>query len=104
MKRKKKTTIKGNDKRLRLSVFRSNLHIFAQLIDDEKGMTVVDASSLKLGRNQSKLEQAQEVGKLLAKKALEKKVDLVVFDRGAYTYTGRVRALADAAREQGLQF
>ena len=95
--------------RARLSVFRSSKHIYAQVIDDTKGETVVSASSiekdmrgrLKTGAN---IAAAKEVGKLLAERASAKGVKEVVFDRGGYLYHGRVKALADAAREGGLKF
>lgn len=90
--------------RLRLSVFRSAKYIYAQLIDDEKGITVAEANSKSLKTRGSKLEQAQAVGKALAERALEKGVKRVVFDRGAYRYHGRVQALAEGAREGGLEF
>ena len=91
----------------RLNVFRSNSNIFAQIIDDEKGITLVSASSidkeLKLENGGNK-EAAQKVGKLIAKRAKEAKISKVVFDRGGYLYHGRVEALAEAARENGLEF
>jgi large subunit ribosomal protein L18 len=95
--------------RLRLSVFRSSKHIYAQVIDDGKGETIASASSiekdmrggLKTGAN---IEAAKAVGKLLAERTIAKGVKDVVFDRGAYLYHGRVKALADAAREGGLNF
>jgi large subunit ribosomal protein L18 len=95
--------------RPRLSVFRSSKQIYAQIIDDEKGETLAAASSieksnrdaLKTGAN---IEAAKVVGKLLAERAAAKGVKEVVFDRGAYMYHGRVKALADGAREGGLQF
>lgn len=91
----------------RLNVFRSNANIYAQVIDDVKGVTLVSASSidkeLKLA-NGSNIEAAKQVGALVAKRALEKGVECVVFDRGGYLYHGRVKALADAAREAGLKF
>ena len=94
-------------KRLRLAVFRSNKYIYAQIIDDEKGYTLVSASDLSdlgdLG-NLSNLEKAKEVGKILAKKALEKNIKYVWFDRRRYKYHGRVKALAEGAREGGLKF
>jgi len=103
----------GTPKRPRLSVYRSLNHIYAQLIDDMAGQTVVSANSRegagkaeagakkKTGGN---VAAAKEVGKLLAERAKAKGVDKVVFDRGGYLYHGRVKALADAAREAGLQF
>jgi large subunit ribosomal protein L18 len=87
----------------RLSVFRSNKNIFAQLIDDAAGITLVEASSLK-SNIAGNIDQAKAVGQELAKKAKAKKITEVVFDRGGYLYHGRVKALADAARESGLQF
>jgi large subunit ribosomal protein L18 len=94
-------------RRLRLAVFRSNKYIYAQIIDDEKGHTLVAASDLadlsNLG-DLSNLEKAKEVGKILAKKALEKGIEYVWFDRRKYKYHGRVKALAEGAREGGLKF
>lgn len=91
----------------RLNVFRSNSNIFAQIIDDEKAVTLVSASSidkeLKL-TNGSNVEAATKVGELLAKRAKDAKIKKVVFDRGGYLYHGRVQALAEAARENGLEF
>jgi large subunit ribosomal protein L18 len=93
--------------RARLTVFRSSKHIYAQIIDDLKGATVAAASSLekdmrsKTGAN---VDAAKAVGKLVAQRAIEKGVDSVVFDRGGYLYHGRIKALADAAREGGLKF
>ena len=91
----------------RLNVFRSNTNIFAQIIDDEKGVTLVSASSidaeLKL-ENGGNVEAATKVGELLAKRAKKAKINKVVFDRGGYLYHGRVEALANAARENGLEF
>ena len=93
--------------RPRLSVFRSDKNIYAQVIDDAQGVTVVAASSLeavKDGLKGSDKAAAERVGKLLAERALEKGVKDVVFDRGSYLYHGRIKALADAAREAGLNF
>ncbi|MGD9658525.1 MAG: 50S ribosomal protein L18, partial [Methylocystis sp.] len=95
--------------RLRLSVFRSSKQIYAQIIDDEKGATVVAASSLEKDNREglktgANVEAAKVVGKLLAERAVAKGVKEVVFDRGAYMYHGRVKALADGAREGGLEF
>ena len=95
----------GNEPRL--NVFRSNSNIFAQIIDDEKKVTLVSASSidkeLKL-ENGGNVEAAKKVGELLAKRAKKAKISKVKFDRGGYLYHGRVKALADAARENGLEF
>ncbi len=89
--------------RPRLSVFRSDKNIYAQIIDDSKGVTLAAASSLGLSKGSNR-DAAAEVGKLIAQRALEAKVEEVVFDRGAYVYHGRIKALADAAREAGLKF
>lgn len=97
--------VKGTAERPRFAVFRSLKHIYAQLIDDEKGTTIIAASSLeKKLENGGNLEGAKLVGKLLAEKAKEKGIRRAVFDRGGFRYGGRVRALADAAREEGLEF
>jgi large subunit ribosomal protein L18 len=98
--------IKGTAERPRLSVYRSNKAIYAQVIDDLKGHTIVAASSRESGvdAKSTKVEQAQAVGKLLAEKAKAVGVNAVVFDRGGYLYHGRVKALAEGAREAGLQF
>ena len=98
--------IVGSAERPRLVVFRSNRGIEAQLVDDLEGKTLAAASWLNLKKSfkGSKSEQAAEVGKLLAANAKKANVDTVVFDRGGYLYHGRVKALADAAREGGLKF
>ena len=91
--------------RLRLSVFRSDKNIYAQVIDDERGVTVAAASSLEGDKKGgSTKDGAARIGKLVAERAIEKGVKDVVFDRGGYIYHGRVKALADAAREAGLNF
>jgi large subunit ribosomal protein L18 len=95
--------------RPRLSVFRSSKQIYAQIIDDEKGVTVVAASSLEKENRESlksgaNIDAAKVVGKLIAERAVAKGIKGVVFDRGAYMYHGRVKALADGAREGGLEF
>ena len=91
--------------RPRLSVFRSDKNIYAQVIDDLSGVTIVQASSLEGDSKQgSNAAAATEVGKLVAQRAIEKGVKDVVFDRGGYIYHGRVKALAEAAREAGLNF
>jgi large subunit ribosomal protein L18 len=99
--------VSGTAARPRLSVYRSNKNIYAQLIDDEKGVTIASASTLdkELGLESSgNVEAAQKVGELIAKRAVEKGVKSVVFDRGGYLYHGRIQALAEAARENGLEF
>jgi large subunit ribosomal protein L18 len=95
--------------RARLTVFRSGKHIYAQLIDDVKGATLAAASSLEKtmregAKNGANINAAKAVGKLIAERAKEKGIKDVVFDRGGYLYHGRVKALADAAREGGLNF
>lgn len=95
--------VSGTKARPRLTIFKSNKFMYAQLIDDEKGVTLLAANSSKVkGKNMT--EKAIEVGKHLAKAAIEKKIKKVVFDRGGYIYTGKVKALADGAREGGLEF
>ena len=103
---KLKKTIRGNNVMPRLSVFRSNKNIYAQIIDDVKGNTLASASSNSkdFGKFESKILAALEVGKLLAKKAYKKGISKVKFDRGGYLYHGRVKSLADGAREGGLKF
>ncbi len=95
--------LSGTTLRPRLSIFRSNTGIYAQVIDDSKGVTLVASSTkdLKIGKN---IAAAKQVGTDVAKKAMEKGIKAVVFDRSGYTYHGRIKALADAAREAGLQF
>ena len=90
--------------RLRLSVFRSSKYIYAQIIDEEAGKTVAEANSRTLQANGSKVEQANAVGKAVAEKAKAAGVSRVVFDRSGYRYHGRVKALAEGAREGGLVF
>ncbi|NJK78589.1 MAG: 50S ribosomal protein L18 [Chloroflexaceae bacterium] len=101
--------VAGTAERPRLCVFRSNLHIYAQIIDDVAGHTLVSASTMdKQSRSalndNNKTEQAQAVGKLIAQRALDAGISQVVFDRGGFLYHGRVKALAEAAREAGLTF
>jgi large subunit ribosomal protein L18 len=101
--------IRGTTERPRLAIFRSLNHIFAQVIDDDKGVTVVSASSLdkeaSLGRQSGgNIAGAKVVGAEIAKRAQAKGIQSVVYDRGGYPYHGRVKALADAARESGLKF
>jgi len=95
----------GTAERPRLNVYRSLNHIYAQVIDDQQGVTLVSASTmalkLKTGGN---VAAAKEIGKAVAERAIEKGVKKVVFDRGGYLYHGRIKALADAAREAGLEF
>ncbi|MBP1637653.1 MAG: ribosomal protein [Bacteroidetes bacterium] len=99
-----RTKISGTAEKPRLTVFRSNAQIYAQIIDDVKGVTLASASSLGSKDKATKTEQAAKVGKLIAKNALEAGVKEVIFDRNGYLYHGRVKQLADAAREGGLKF
>ena len=99
-----RSRVSGGAVRPRLSVFRANQHIYGQVIDDASGKTLVSASSLEIKTKAKKSEIAKEVGMLVAKKALEKSIKTVVFDRGGYAYHGRVKALAEGAREGGLLF
>ena len=102
-----RNSIHGTTAVPRLNVFRSNSNIFAQIIDDENGVTLVSASSLDKDlkiANGSNVEAATKVGSTIAEKALKANIKKVVFDRGGYLYHGRVKALAEAAREKGLEF
>ena len=99
----------GTAERPRLAVFRSNNHVYAQVIDDVAGKTLVSASTLEKDikaelKNTDDIEAATKIGDVVAKRALEKGIKAVVFDRGGYIYHGKVKALADAAREAGLEF
>ncbi len=97
--------VNGTASRPRLSVFRSNKEIYAQIIDDVNGTTLVAASSREAGVTKgTKIETAASVGKLIAEKALKAGIDTISFDRGGYLYHGRVKSLADGAREAGLKF
>ena len=111
---RRKDSVRRNIKRAahgraRLSVFRSSKHIYAQVIDDTKGTTVASASTMEKtmrdgGKTGADIAAAKAVGKLVAQRAIEKGIKEVVFDRGSYLYHGRIKALADAAREGGLNF
>ncbi len=102
----------GTTERPRLNVYRSVNHIYAQVIDDAKGVTIVAATSVEKGKGAKSanrptggnVSSAKDVGKLIAQRAQEKGIKKVVFDRGGYLYHGRIKALADAAREAGLEF
>jgi large subunit ribosomal protein L18 len=101
--------IEGTTERPRLNIFRSSKHIYAQIIDDVKGVTLAAASTVEKElegqvSNGGNVEAARKVGELIAKRAKEQGINQVVFDRGGYLYHGRVQALADAAREAGLDF
>ena len=100
-------SLSGTAERPRLNVFRSNANISAQIIDDENGVTLVSASTLEKElniKNGGNVEAAKLIGAEIAKRAKNKKIEKVVFDRGGYLYHGRVKALAEAARENGLEF
>lgn len=102
-----RSRLAGTTERPRLNVYRSNKHIYAQVIDDVKGVTLAQASTQDKGLGleaTSNVEAAAKVGETVAKLAVEKGVKAVVFDRGGYLFHGRVKALADAARENGLEF
>ena len=98
--------VSGTTERPRLAIFRSVAHIYAQVIDDAKGVTIVAASSSEKGSTATggNVAAAKEIGKRVAERAKEKGITRIVFDRGGYLYHGRVKALADAAREAGLEF
>jgi large subunit ribosomal protein L18 len=102
--KKIRSRVSGTAERPRLAVFRSNRYMYAQLIDDVKGVTIVSASDLSLDDKMNKVERAKTVGKSLAESAKKEKITQVVFDRGGFSYRGRIQALADAAREGGLVF
>ena len=108
-KRSIRKRLSGTAERPRLSVFRSSRHIYAQLVDDLKGDTIIAASSVEkavrdLPKFESKVAMAEHVGKLLAERAKDKGIDAVVFDRNGFLYHGRVKALSSGAREAGLKF
>ncbi|RDV15207.1 50S ribosomal protein L18 [Pontibacter diazotrophicus] len=104
IKRGIRNKISGTSARPRLSVFRSNKGIYAQLIDDTTGVTLAAASSVKLDDAKANVETAGRVGKEIAAKAIEKGISEVVFDRSGYLYHGKVKSLAEGAREAGLKF
>lgn len=106
-KRRIRARVEGSSEKPRLAVFRSNRHIYVQLVDDGKGHTLVAASSLEeelKSKVSGTIEGAKTLGNLVAKRALAKNISQVVFDRSGYLYHGRIKALADAAREGGLKF
>ena|SRR3989344_3818722 len=96
--------ISGTKNCPRLCVFKSAKHIYAQLINDENGKVLVSVSDIKMKGKRKKVDHSLEVGKLIAKEAIEKKIEKVVFDRGGFIFHGRVKAVADGAREGGLKF
>lgn len=97
-------TVKGTEERPRLCIFRSNKHIYAQIVNDATGTTLVSSSSLNLEQKAPGMDMAKTIGQTVAKAALEKNIKNVVFDRNGYIYHGQVKALADGAREGGLNF
>jgi large subunit ribosomal protein L18 len=99
-----RSKVRGTEKRPRLSVFRSNKGMYLQLIDDESGRTLVSAHTNEVKKKDKKTVIGFELGKLIAKKSLEKNIKQVVFDKSSYKYHGRVKAVADGAREGGLRF
>ena len=103
LKKKIRAKISGTAERPRLSIFRSNKFIYAQIIDDKKNATLVSASDVSV-KTGTKLERAKMVGKAIAEKAVAAKIKKVIFDRNGFKYTGRVKLVADAARENGLEF
>ena len=96
--------INGTSERPRLSVFRSNTGIYAQIIDDVKGVTIAAASTTELGKKTVNIENSKNVGKKLAEKAIASGVQAIVFDRNGYLYHGNIKAFAEGAREGGLKF
>ncbi|MFA6989964.1 MAG: 50S ribosomal protein L18 [Candidatus Gastranaerophilaceae bacterium] len=108
--RRLRVILSGTTERPRLAVYRSGKHIYAQIIDDTKGVTIAAASSIdkelreKLSSSTGNINAAAEVGKLVAERAKKQGISSIVFDRGGFIYHGRVAALADAAREVGLEF
>lgn len=103
LKAKIRSRISGTSERPRLSVFRSNKFIYAQLIDDTTGTTLAAATDAKETKG-TKIERAMKVGKMIAEGAKAKKIGVVLFDRNGFKYTGRIKVLADEARKEGLQF
>ena len=105
IKKRIRATINGTASSPRLSVFRSNKYMYAQLIDDERGVTLTSASSKEIAKDKSaNIEISKQVGKILAEKATKEGITKVVFDRNGYLYHGKVKAIADGAREGGLVF
>ncbi len=99
-----RSRVSGSAEHPRLAVFKANRHIYAQLIDDQAGKTLAAASSLEVKSKAKKSDIAKEVGKLVAGKAMAKNIKSVSFDRGGFAYHGRIKALAEGAREGGLEF
>ena len=106
VRRRIRKKISGTSERPRLAVHFSNMNVYAQLIDDIAGVTIASASTLdkEVGKKGANVDSATKVGEIVAKRAKDKKVEVVIFDRGGHQYHGKVKALADAAREAGLKF
>ncbi|MFQ6083431.1 MAG: 50S ribosomal protein L18 [Candidatus Aminicenantia bacterium] len=109
IKRRIRKKIRGTKERPRLCVYKSNKYIYAQAVGDEQGVTIISASSLEKGlrgtqKNAKNIEVSKKVGQKIAERLLKKKIKKVVFDRGGYPYHGRIKALAEGAREKGLEF
>ncbi len=106
LRRKKRVRAKifGTSERPRLSVFRSNQHIYTQIIDDTRGLTLVSANSLQLKEKLTNQEKVKKVAEILARKALEKGIKKIVFDRNGFSYKGRIKLLAEELRQKGLEF
>lgn len=99
-----RSTISGTEARPRLAVFRSNRYIYAQIINDDSARTIVAASDIAMNDKLNKVARAKMIGQKIGELAMANKIDTIVFDRGGFSYAGRVKALADAAREAGLKF
>lgn len=106
VRRRIRKKISGTPERPRLAVHFSNMNVYAQLIDDVAGVTIASASTLdkEVSKKGASVDSATQVGEVVAKRAKDKKIEAVIFDRGGYKYHGKVKALADAAREAGLKF
>jgi large subunit ribosomal protein L18 len=102
--RRVRAKIEGADSRPRLSVFRSLSYVYAQIIDDEKGITLVSLDSRRIKGGKNDIETARKIGQEIAKMAASKKIEKIVFDRKGYKYHGKIKALAEGAREEGLKF
>jgi len=102
--KKIRSKMTGTESRPRLCVFRSNQHIYAQLIDDENNKVLAQASDMSFKKGLTNIEKAKKVGEMIAKLGEEKKISEIVFDRAGYKYHGRVKALAESIREKGLKF
>ena len=104
IRRRIRKTVQGTEKIPRLSVYRSNKNIYVQLVNDEQGHTLLATSSKDLGDQNINIDNARKVGKTIAERALEKGIKTVVFDRSGYRYHGKIKALAESAKNQGLKF